>query len=198
MPRLASCNHCRILQRMPDVPSKTPLVPAMLEWRDGETYIYRGDDGQPVMVPAYDPILEDFISKHEHGYDDSKVIGGLIQVYAVDQKTWDTMDVVTQIKKELEAQQQQHYAEVDEYKDSALKCYNAHGNPDISSGCRDYMDDSKLIGKATYDDGEGHTITVPPKFRQYLCYVCPFQQTQINVELRRRKGYYRGRYGERY
>jgi hypothetical protein len=194
MPRLLSCNHCRILQRAPDVHPKTPLVPAMLEWRDGERYSYRDDDGLPVMVPAYDPILEDFISKHVHGYDDNKVIGGLIQVYTVDQKTWDTMDVVTKIKKELEQQAQQHYAEQDEYKDAALRCYNAHGNPDIQTGCRDYMDDSKLIGKASYDDGEGRTITVPTRFRQYMCYVCPFQQSQINVELRRRKGYYKPRY----
>jgi hypothetical protein len=146
------------------------------------------------MVAAYDPILEDFIEKHEHGYDDNKVIGGLIQVYQVDQKTWDTMDVVTKIKKELEVQTQQHYAEVDEYKEAAVKCYNAHGNPDIQTGCRDYMDDTKRIGNATYTDDDGRIITVPPKYRQYLCYLCPFQQTQINVELRRRKGYYKDPY----
>ena len=182
MPRLASCNFCHILQRIPDVAPKTPLIPAILEWRDGERYIYRDEDGQPVMVPAYDPILEDFISKHEHGMDDNQVIGGLIQVFKVDQRTWDSMDIVTQIKKELEQQHRQHYAEVDEYKESATKCYNAHGNPDISTGCRDYMDDSKLIGKGSYDDGEGHTITVPPKFRQYLCYLCPYQQAERHYE----------------
>jgi hypothetical protein len=55
------------------------------------------------------------------------------------------------------------------------------------------MDDSKRIGNATYKDDDGRIITVPPKFRQYLCYVCPFQQTYINVELRRRKGYYKER-----
>jgi hypothetical protein len=196
MPRLLSCNQCCILQRAPDVHPKTPLVPARLEWRDGESYLFREDDGKATMVPAYDPVLEDFIGKHEHGRDDNQVIGGLIQVYYVDQKTWDTMDVVTKVKKELEAQTQQHYQEVDEYRDAATRCYNAHGNPDISTGCRDYMDDSKRFGPATYRV-EGRTITVPPKFRQYLCYLCPFQQAQVNVELRRRKGAYKGRYGER-
>jgi hypothetical protein len=53
------------------------------------------------------------------------------------------------------------------------------------------MNDDRRIGPATYDDGDGHVITVPPKFRQYLCYVCPFQQTYIQVELRRRRGLYK-------
>ena len=55
---------------------------------------------------------------------------------AVDQNTWDTMDVVTKIKTELQRRPASATTESDEYKDGALKCYNAHGNPDLSTGCR--------------------------------------------------------------
>ena len=191
MPRLAQCNQCQILQRIPDVPPKTPLVPARIEFKNGFDFIYRDEDNLPQMVAAFDPVLEDFVEKHSHGREDRDVIGGLIQVYAVDQKTWDTMDVVTKIQEQLQKQTNQWYEERDEYKAAAVECYNRHGNPDLDSGCPDYMDDSRRIGPATYDDGDGRTITVPPKFRQYLCYVCPFQQTYIQVELRRRRGAYR-------
>ena len=191
MPRLVTCHRCAILQRIPDVSPKTPMIPARLEWTTGESFIYTDDDGNAVMVPAYDPILEDFVEKHNHGVDERYVVNGqVIGVWSVDQKTWDSIDVVTKIKTELRDQTQRHYEEQDEYKEAALRCYNAHGNPDITSGCRDYMDDSKRLGSASYDDGDGHTINIPPQFRQYLCYVCPFQQTAIQVELRRKRGLY--------
>lgn len=191
MPRIVACARCHILQRIPDVHPKTPMVPARLEWRDGEQYVYKDDDGHTVMVPSFDPVLEDFILKHEHGLDDNRVLRGeLIQVWSVDQKTWDSMDMVTKVKTHLEEVMQESYAEKDEYREAAAKCYNEHGNPDISLGCRDYKDDSKRIGPATYEDDDGNKITVPPAFRHYLCYVCPFQQSVIQVEVRRRKGMY--------
>lgn len=176
---------------MPDVHPKTPLIPATLEWESGERVVLKDEEGMPKMVPAYDPMLEDFVERHEHELPDKAVThGDQIQVIAVDQKTWDTMDMVTQVKTELQRQTGEVYAENDEHRQDALKCYNAHGNPDISTGCRDYKSDSKLIGKWNYDDGEGHHFTIPPDYRQYLCYMCPFQQTAIAVELRRRKGMY--------
>lgn len=191
MPRLVACHHCHILQRIPDVAKGTPMVPARLQWTSGETYVYMDDDGKPVLVPVYDPILEDFVLKHDHGVAEQAVVNGqLVQVWQVDQKTWDAVDVVTRIKTELLSNTQRFYEDRDEYRTAATKCYNEHGNPDINSGCRDYLDDSKRIGQATYKDDDGRTITVPPNMRQYLCYLCPYQQTYINVELRRRKGYY--------
>lgn len=191
MPRLVSCNRCHILQRMPDVTKGTPMVPAKLEWRDGERYEYRDDTGLPVMVPAFDPLLEDFVIKHDHGVHDNVVIHGqLIQVWTVDQKTWDSLDVVTRVKTELEQQFHTHYAERDEYREEALKCFGRHGNPDITTGCRDYLADDRRIGPATYEGENGQTISVPPKFRHYLCHLCPFQQAAVTVELRRRKGMY--------
>lgn len=191
MPRIVACARCHILQRLPDPHPKTPMIPAVLEWRDGERYVYKDDEGNAVMVPAYDPLMEDFVRKHEHGLDDNRIVRGeLIQVWAVDQKTWDSMDVVTKIKGHLSEVMKQNYAEKDEYREEAAKCYNAHGNPDIALGCRDYKDDSKRIGPATYEDDDGNTITVPAQFRHYLCYMCPFQQSVIQVEMRRRRGAY--------
>ena len=191
MPRLVSCHFCRVLQRIPDVPKNTPLVPAILEYTTGERIIMPDEDGHPKMVPAYDPVLEDFVERHEHGMPDTAITHRqMVETWSVDQNTWDAMDVVTKIKGELEKQYQAHYEESDEYKDAALKCYNAHGNPDLSNGCPDYLNDDRRIGPASYDDGDGHTVTVPPKFRQYLCYLCPYQQTYIQVELRRKRGLY--------
>jgi len=192
MPRLVSCQFCRILQRMPDVPPDTPLVPAVLEYTSGDRLVLPDEDGHAKMVPAYDPVLEDFVGKHEHGMEDGATThGGMIQVYSCDQRTWDAMDIVTTIKKQLQENTGHFYEERDEYREAATKCYNEHGNPDLTTGCRDYMDDSKRIGPASYDDGEGHKITVPPKYRHYLCYLCPYQHAYIQVELRRRKGMYK-------
>jgi hypothetical protein len=193
MPRLVTCHHCHILVRIPDPPHGVPLIPARLQWTDGQDFVFRDDKGLPVMVPAYDPVLEDFTIKHQHHYDDDQIMGGVIQVMAVDQRTWDSVDIVTKIKDQLQKQTGQFYAEQDEYKQAAIACYNKHGNPDLASGCRDYLNDDRRIGPAQYSDGEGHTVVVPDKFRQYLCYLCPYQQAFINVELRRRKGYYNGK-----
>lgn len=190
MPRLVACAACAILQRIPDVPKSTPMTKAVLEWENGERYVYEADDGKPLMVPAYDPVLEDFITRHEHNFEEQRFLNGeVINVWAVDQKTWDTMDVVTKIKTELQTQTNRHYEDRDTYREAATSCYNDHGNPDITTGCRDYLDDSKRIGEGHYKV-EGRTITVPPKLRQYLCYLCPYQHAYVNVELRRRKGQY--------
>lgn len=191
MPRLVTCHYCHILVRIPDPPKGMKMIPARMQWEDGQEFVFRDDTGLPVMVAAYDPMLEDFTRKHEHHYDDNELsFSGVIQVMAVEQKTWDSVDMVTKVKEALHKQTGQYYRESEEYKDAALKCYNAHGNPDITTGCRDYMDDTKRIGSASYDDGDGHQVNVPNKYRQYLCYLCPFQQTAITVEMRRRKGMY--------
>lgn len=192
MPRLATCHLCHILERMPDVPSNIPLIPCVLEWSTGERVIVKDDDGLPKMVPIYDPMLENFVTKHEHGLPDKAVThGDQIQVVQVDQRTWDAMDIVTKVKTELQQSTGEVYSENAEYRDGALRCYNEHGNPDTTTGCRDFMDDSKQIGQWNYDDGDGHKITIPPQHRQYLCHLCPFTHAYVNVELRRRRGLYR-------
>ena len=191
MPRLATCHVCHILVRFPDVHPKTPMVPARLQWESGEEYTYKDDKGYAVMVPAYDPILEDFVTKHNHGLDDNAFTQGAIQVYNVDQKTWDAVDIVTKIREELQNTTDSWYEDRDTYREAATECYNAHGNPTIETGCRDYMDDSKIIGKSSYRDDDGKVHKVPLELRQYLCWQCPYQQAYINVELRRKKGMYK-------
>lgn len=189
MPRLATCHHCHILERLPDVPKGTPFRPARLQWETGEEFIFRDDQGLPVMVPAYDPMLEDFTLRHQHHYNDQELMEGVIQVASVDQRTWDSMDIVTKIKQQYEKMTGHFYEERNEYMEAAAKCYNAHNNP--TTGCPDYMHESKRIGTAVYEDDDGKKIRVPDRFRQYLCYMCPFQHAYVNVELRRRKGMYK-------
>ena len=191
MPRLLACNACHILQRAPDVHPKTPLVPARMVWEDGTEYIYRDDEGHAKMVPAYDPILEAFVEAHQHDRPDVEVLeGNVIRVWVVDQATWDSMDIVTKVKKEMEAETGQWYEDRDTYREGAIACYNEHGNPDTSSGCRDFMSDSKQIGTVRHKADDGQVVTIPPKFRQYLCYQCPYFHAYVQVDIRKKAGAY--------
>lgn len=167
------------------------MVPARMIFKDGSDFTYKDDDGHAVMVPQFDPMLEDFVERHEHGLEDSThLASGVIEVMAVEQKTWETMDVVAMVRGQIHAQTSEWYDDRDTYREGAIECYNKHGNPDLDSGCSDYLDDSKLIGKAEYH-ADGRTITVPRKLRQYLCYQCPYQQAYVNVEIQRKAGMYR-------
>lgn len=188
MPRLLACNVCHILQRAVDPHPHTPMVPARLAWEDGTDYVYKDDDGKVVMVPAYDPILEDFVVKHTHDRPDNEVLQGqVIRVWQVDQKTWDSVDLVTKVKNELAAQTGTWYEDRDVYREGAIECYNAHGNPTIHNKCKDFMDDSKLIGKKTYVT-EDRDVNIPKPFRQYLCYQCPYFQSEIVSKQRWKNG----------
>ena len=192
MPRLVACHLCKLLQRFPDVHPKTPMVPARMIYKDGTEFTYRDDNGHATMVPQFDPALEDFVERHQHGLDDEAFThSSVIQVWAVDEKTWNSIDVVQRIKGELHESTQQWYDDRDTYREAAVQCYNDHGNPDLDSGCPDYLDDSKLIGKASYRDEDGRLITIPKQFRQYLCYQCPYVHAYVNVELRRKRGLYK-------
>src|SRR5262245_37854346 len=166
------------------------MIRARLEWKSGESVMLRNEQGEISMVPAYDPVLEDFVTKHDHGIPESAFVNGdVIRSWAVDQDTWNAMDVVSKIKGELQAETGKWYEDRDEYRNAAVTCYNAHGNPDLSKGCPDYLHDSKRIGVGTYKV-DGREIVAPPPLRQYLCYLCPFQQAYVQVELRRRRGGY--------
>ena len=95
MPRIVTCHMCRIITKFPDVPKGTPMVPARMIFKDGSDFTYKDDDGHPVMVPQFDPMLEDFVENHEHGLEDSTIsASGVIEVMQVEQKTWETMDVM--------------------------------------------------------------------------------------------------------
>ena len=167
------------------------MIPAVLEYKDGERIVLNDNDGRPKMVPAFDPMLEQFVLQHEHDLPDQAVTHGQqIQIVACDQKTWEALDMVKTIQDELYRQTGEHFVERDEYREAAIQCYNDHGNPDLASGCRDYLSDEKMIGRWHYKDDDGHDITIPPKYRQYLCYLCPYQHAYVQVEIRRRRGMY--------
>lgn len=162
-----------------------------MQWTDGAEYTYKDEKGHAVMVPAYDPVLEDFVERHEHGLDDQVFIQGAIQVYDVDQKTWDSVDVVQRIRNELHEATESWYEDRDTYREGATQCYVDHGNPDTSTGCRDFMTDAKLIGRTTYRDDDGKLHKIPQKHRQYLCHLCPYLHSYVQVEIRRKKGLYK-------
>lgn len=180
MPRIVACTICFKLERIPDPPEDTPQVPATVEWDDhGVTreYTFTMEDGTPILVPQYDPLLEDIVGRHGHGRPDTDVMQ-FIKVFPVDPETYAKMDVVTELKKELQTVTGQFYEESTYYRDEATRCYNKHGNPEGS--CIDYLDDSKRIGSSQ----------IPRKYQTFLCHMCPIQQSYINVELRRKAGLY--------
>lgn len=176
MPRLAVCMVCKKIERMIDVADDVPRVPAtVVSDVNHESHTFTNDDGSVIMVPEFDPILEDFVGRHEHGINDVSSMQA-IQVFPVDQATYDKVDVVAELKTELSKITTEFFEESNYYREEALKCYNAHGNPDPS--CPDYLSKSKRIGPQ-----------VPPKYQIFLCHMCPIQSI-INVELRDKKGWY--------
>lgn len=180
MPRLVACMTCNKIERIPDHPSDVRLVPAKVAWMDGgveREYEFTHEDGTPILVPEFDPVLEDVTVRHTHGLPDTEVMAR-IKVFPVDQATYEKMDVVTELKNELAKITGEFFEEADYYRTEATKCYNQHGNPQGS--CIDYCDDGKKIGPTS----------VPKKYQMYLCHLCPIQQAYINVELRRKAGYY--------
>jgi hypothetical protein len=182
MPRIACCLICNKIERLIDAPDGVPLIPARVTWMDGDTereHIFRDDDGMPVMVPEYDPIMEDFTARHGHGRSDVEGMQ-FIKVWVTDWHTYHTMDPVMELKKELARQTGEFFEESMYYRDEAVKCYNEHHNPTIETGCIDYLAEEKRLGSSM----------VPNKYRTYLCHMCPYQQAYVNVELRRRKGWY--------
>ena len=56
------------------------------------------------------------------------------------------------------------------------------------------MSDAKMIGRGRFKDDDGKRHEIPPQFRQYLCYMCPFQHAYVQVELRRKRGLYDERF----
>ena len=176
MPRLAVCMVCKKIERMIDVADDVPRVPAtVVSDVNHESHTFKNVDGSVIMVPEFDPILEDFVARHEHNIDD---VGGMqaIQVFPVDQATYDKVDVVSELKTELSKITSEFFEESNFYREEALKCYNNHHNPDPT--CPDYLDPAKRIGPK-----------VPPKYQIYLCHMCPIQSI-INVDLRHKKGWY--------
>lgn len=174
---------CAKIERIPDVPEDVPLVPARVTFMDHgveREYTFKNEDGTAIMVPEYDPILEDVVGRHKHGRPDSD-FDDFFKVMPVSQETYERMDVVTEVKKELGSLTDKIWEESTYYKDEALKCYNAHGNPTLpGSGCIDYCSDEKQIGPTTKKK----------KHQTYLCHMCPYMQTYVAQEMRDKAGLY--------
>jgi hypothetical protein len=169
VPRVVACLVCAKVERIPDPPDDVRRIPAIVEWDDhGVTrkYEFTNDDGTAIMVPEYDPVLEDVVGRHGHGMPDTEVMGAL-KVFPVDQATWEKMDVVTEVKKELAELTGKFFEESDYYKEEALKCYNAHGNPHLD--CPDVLDDAKRIGPRTKHK----------RHQTYLCHMCLTGDTEV-------------------
>lgn len=183
MPRIASCGMCLKIERIPDPPPGVAWIDAHYSWEeDGRivTHFLEDDEGNHVKVAEYDPIMEDFVGRHGHGRDDIEVMN-FIKTFACDQKTWDSMDVVSETKKELHKATGEFYEESQHYREEALKCYNAHGNPTMEKKCPDFRNDSKRIGMAYKN----------PSKQMYLCHMCPYMQTHIAQEARYKAGLYK-------
>jgi hypothetical protein len=184
MPRVVSCSICNVLERMVDPPADVPMVPARWAWDVGsgqtEEHIFKDDDGNDIMVAAYDPLMDDFVERHTHDRPDTDSID-YIRSFAVSQETWERVDVVTAIKKELSEATGEQFAESEHYKTGALECYNAHGNPDLKRKCLDVFSDEKRIGRST---------GVPKKHQMYLCHMCPYVQSQVMQEVRNKAKLY--------
>ena len=184
MPRVVSCSICHVLEKMPDPPADVPLVPARWAWDIGngetEEHIFKDDEGNTIMVPEYDPLMDDFVERHTHDrpYTDSI---DYIRSFSVSQQTWERVDVVQAIKKELAEATGEQFAESEHYKEGALQCYNPHGNPDMKKRCPDLFSDDKRIGRST---------GVPKKHQMYLCHMCPYVQSYVAAELRNRAKLY--------
>lgn len=182
MPRLASCLVCGAIEKLIDPPADVRLVPATVEWDDGgviREHTFEGEDGLVAMVPEHDPLMEDYVGRHQHGIDDVTSMSN-IKVYTCDWDTFNSMDAVDFVKKALAEQTDALMEETNYYKEGALACYNQHGNPDTKTGCSDYMTDAKCIGSKQ----------VPEKHRVYLCHMCPYQQTYVMAEIRHRNQLY--------
>lgn len=183
MPRIVACLVCSKLERMIDVPDDVPRVPATLKYMDmgveREYTIKDETNGYTIMVPETDPWLEDFVGRHGHGLPDTAV--GSIKVFPVTLETWERLDVVTEVKKELADFTGMLFEESSYYKDEALKCFSEHHRP--SEGCVDYLDESKRIGSGR----------MPKKHQAFLCHMCPVAHGYVATEIRKKKKLYEPR-----
>lgn len=183
MPRIVACGMCLKIERMPD-PPPGPRVEAAYAWDAGNGHVERHqfthDDGTPIMVAEYDPMLEDFVQRHGHDRPDVEAMN-YVKVFECDEATYQSVDVGSEIRKELAKVTGEFYEEKDHYRTEAVNCFNAHGNPTVQTGCSDFRDSSKRIGRSHPD----------PSKQMFLCHMCPYMQSEIAREQRWKLGLYK-------
>jgi hypothetical protein len=145
-PRLLFCYTCRTLTKVPAKPHHT-------------------------TPNEHDHALNEIVERHQHHeVPEHNRKGG--RLWATDQKTWDSMDVVTEVRKELMA----HQVWIEEYRDTlmedAAKCHRKHGQPEWpGKPCIDYKTDKKRIG------GPLGRRSLDLNQLQYMCTYCPYEST---------------------
>lgn len=138
------------------------------------------DTNLPVMVAEHDPALEDWMTRHEH--PDVPETFQKHQLYSADGEAF-AAGFMASLKKEIHEATGNMYAERDELKDDALKCFEAHHRPKDS--CIDVFDESKIIG------GHESNKHMKPKDKMYLCHACPFVHGYVIPDVRYKKGMYK-------
>lgn len=183
MPRVAFCGVCQKVEKLLDPPEGVPMVDAVWRWREGSTIreepILSDSTNTVAKVPAYDPLLEDYAGRHQHGMNDRDVVAAQ-HVWEVDMQTFLTMNAAEFVKDKMQMEQDALVTESNHYKEEALKCYNRHGNPDLSKKCIDFRDPKKRIGSGR----------MPPEHQIHICHFCPYTQASIATELRAKMGFY--------
>lgn len=124
--------------------------------RDGVIYKLNPYEGPT----EYDMELIDVLERHKARHQDYENWRGLI--FRTDKDTASKLDAETAIKNELKRHDIIIQDFRDELKVDALRCFNRHNRP--STGCSDWCDESKTIGRKT---------GVPVEKRQFLCMYCP-------------------------
>lgn len=190
MPRLTVCHVCSSITKLPDPPKSAPLVPARWAWDNDDgsrgEYIFRNPDtGMPVMVAAYDPALEDWVERHAHEGQFFPLSAQKHEVHHCDQATWDSVDVMQKLRKDLMGVTGRMYMERDQLKADAVECFIKHGRPEAGHGCPDWHDESKVIG--SHESNKN----VPKHKRMFLCDLCPFTHGVVAVDIRHKKGMYK-------
>lgn len=150
MPRLLACRSCGIMYKMRD---------------------FEG--------PAeYDMELQELVKRHLGQAPNPDPDAHRSLIFRVDDATWEKLGDETSVQKELLKNEWEVRELRDDLKVEALRCFNRHNRP--NTGCPDYEDDSKTIGRK---------IGVPKEQRQYLCHYCPAQE-YVTHKLRIAKGMY--------
>ncbi len=152
-------------------------MPRLLACRSCGTMYKMRDHSGPA---EYDMELLELINRHLGQASDKSPDSHQSLIFRVDEATWDKLGDETSVQKELLKNEWQVRELRDDLKVEALRCFNRHNRP--GSGCPDYEDESKTIGRK---------IGVPKEQRQYLCHYCPAQE-HVTYQNRIKKGMYNG------
>lgn len=112
-----------------------------------------------------------------------------MQLFPTSQVTWERLDVTTEFRKELMANQVYVQEYRDQIGDDAVKCHQLHGQPAWpGSPCIDYKTDAKRLGFGL--GKKSIMLRRDPQRLQYLCTYCPYEST-VSTQKRWDRGDYK-------